>query len=222
MKTEEQKQNSSRTIIAVIAAIAVALAVILGIVYVAGQSSSQDDSGNSAFGSAEGAGSDVVDVDGSNVTWIGDSVSSGLTPDVLRERFPGIQVDSEPGKSFRTLSTDLSEMDSAGNLKDVVVIALGLNGFPDKDGLEETLEQFGGRQYILVYPGGGSSDQTIDVIDQLVAAHPDTVRAADWPGAADKVKDFADDGVHIGEQGANVLADTVAPEISAAQQHLQG
>ncbi|WP_026530846.1 homocysteine S-methyltransferase family protein [Haematomicrobium sanguinis] len=161
-------------------------------------------------------------IDGSNVTWIGDSVSAGFTPDVLEERFPGINVDAKVSRSFRSLGSDISELEASGQLKKIVVIALGINGIAEPEQMQETVQQLGqDRQIILVYPNGGSGQQTIDVFNQIAAEYPDQVQTADWPAAAPKVKDFAQDGVHVGPQGAGVLADTVAPLIVTAQERLR-
>lgn len=223
MPTPQKRTKPWLAIVAIVAAIAITAMIIA--VFVGKYDSPSDGTAESTTQSTTNGGSTdtpAATIEGSDVTWIGDSVSAGLTSDTLKKRFPGVHLDVQVGKSFRTLSQDISDLEGSGNLKSTVVVALGVNGGADEGTMEEIMEQLGqDRQVVLVYPGTSSNQDTIEVFNALAEEFPDQVETVDWPGESSKVKDFADDGVHIGEQGANVLADVVAPKIASAQKNLK-
>jgi hypothetical protein len=168
--------------------------------------------------SDKGSGS----VDGSRVTFIGDSVGVAVKPTLL-ERFPGIDIYAHVNKRLGDLDENFDTVDSAGGLRDIVVVELGTNGTASQDTLDQALDRIGpDRQLIVVIPHGDHDwiAQAADELRDFAAAHPNQVTVADWDSVSAQVTDFAPDGIHPGPQGSGVFADVLEKALQQASQRL--
>lgn len=163
---------------------------------------------------------DAAEITGDRITAIGDSVMLASAPGLL-ERFPGIQVDAAVSRSMYAAPGILRELAAAGELRDVVVVALGTNGSISARTLDDVLQAIGpDRQLILVNAYAPRS--WIDGVNADLAAfarrHP-AVQVADWSDAIAPHPDLlAGDQVHPGAAGGRVFADAVADAVQRAEQ----
>lgn len=150
-------------------------------------------------------------VTGWTITVLGDSVAVA-SAQALLNRFPGIEIDAKVGAQLWDAPTEVAKLRVQGLLRPYVVVALGTNGDVADHVLSEIVSAAGpGHWFTFVTPHGDRA--WIPPVDQkfrTFVAHTPRTALADWDAASSQVRDFADDGIHPGPQGAAVFADTVA------------
>lgn len=155
---------------------------------------------------------------GKDVLVLGDSVTVA-SREGLQDVLPGVAIDARVNRQLSDVAEKLKELDGRGRLRDVVVVALGINSPASPRVLDQALEAIGPRRtLVLVTPHGdrGWLDQLSEDYRQFAAAHPDRVVVADWDAASRRVTDFAQDGIHPGPQGGRIFAETVKDAIQQA------
>lgn len=91
-----------------------------------------------------------VQVSGSQVTAIGDSILVASTPE-LQQALPGIAINAEVGRQFYTGLQVLSQLKAQGQLRKIVVFALGTNGTVTSSEISQLLATVGpDRKIVLV------------------------------------------------------------------------
>ena len=123
-------------------------------------------------------------VTGDQITAVGDSVMLASAPGLL-DLFPGIEVDAAVSRSSWAGPGILQSLDAAGQLRPVVVVALGTNGPLSGDAMEEMAQIVGPHRRLILVNAFAPRDWIPGVNADLAAfaaAHPGVV-VADWSGA---------------------------------------
>jgi len=158
-----------------------------------------------------------VGVPGDRVTAVGDSVMLASAGGLLDE-LPGVQIDAEVSRSMWAGSEIVDRLAAQGALRDYVVVGLGTNGPVDADALQDIYDRVG-RERTLVLVNAFAPRDWIDGVNHDLAAfsrtHPGVV-VADWADAIAPHPDLlAGDGIHPGETGGRIYADTVTTAVDA-------
>lgn len=150
-------------------------------------------------------------ITGSSVTMVGDSVSVAATPP-LQQILPGISIDAMVGRQFSTGLQVLAGIKAAGQLRPVVVFALGTNGSVTPDQLAQLYSLIGPRRLVLVntYEARPWQQQVNSALAAAVSAHPRTTALADWYSAiVNRTNLLWPDGIHPQPAGASLFASLV-------------
>ncbi|MFA4894864.1 MULTISPECIES: acyltransferase family protein [Microbacterium] len=149
--------------------------------------------------------------EGTEITAVGDSVMLASAPS-LYEQFPGITVDAAVSRSIWAGPDILNDLASRGELRENVVMALGTNG-PVDWGVLEQISQAAGKDRNLILVNAHAPRDWIPGVNADLEAFADSHRSvwvADWSGAiAPRTDLLAGDGIHPGEAGGDVFADSV-------------
>jgi hypothetical protein len=91
-----------------------------------------------------------IQVDGQQVTAVGDSVMVASTP-VLQRALPGIYIDAAVGRQFSTGLQVIADLKARGLLRPIVVVGLGTNGTVTRDEISQLFSEIGpNRELVLV------------------------------------------------------------------------
>lgn len=159
-----------------------------------------------------------VAITGSQVTLVGDSVSVASTP-ALQQVLPGISIDAVVGRQFSTGLQVLAGIKAAGQLRPVVVFALGTNGSATAGQIAQLYSIIGPRRLVLVstYEARPWEQQVNSALAAAVAAHPRTTALADWYSAiSGRTGLLWPDGIHPQPSGAAVFAAIVNAAVQKA------
>lgn len=159
-------------------------------------------------------GDDQTQINGDNITVVGDSVALASAP-ILQQKFPGIYIDAAVSRSLGRDGFDtIANLRKTGNLRGIVVVALGTNGYYGTGNLEKFVDELGGRQIILVT--SHAQRQWIppnnDNIRRVAARHTN-IRVAEWDSSIEPHNDELADGIHPGRAGATIYANSIAAAI---------
>ncbi|QEW02108.1 acyltransferase family protein [Microbacterium lushaniae] len=157
-------------------------------------------------------------VQGAEITAVGDSVMLASAP-ALVERFPGIHVDASVSRSMYAAPGILEQLEAAGTLRRYVVVALGTNGSIERSTLQRMREIVGPDRILILVTAHAPRDWIAGVNEELTTfARITGVGLADWAGAVAPRPDvLAGDGIHPGDAGGVLFADTVAGAVDAAE-----
>jgi hypothetical protein len=151
------------------------------------------------------------------VTAVGDSVMLASAGGLLDE-LPGVQIDAEVSRSMWAGSKIIDRLSDQGALRDYVVVGLGTNGPVDSDALQDIYDRVGRDRTLVLVTAFAPRDWIPGVNAELTAfaaSHPGVV-IADWSGAIAPHTDvLAGDGIHPGETGGRIYADTVTHAVDA-------
>ena len=137
---------------------------------------------------------------GERITALGDSVLLAASPQ-LHEQFPGIIVDATVSRQMDAAPELVQAYLSAGQLRDVVVLALGTNGPIDRETLEEVRSIVGPDRMLVLVNVQAPRDWTEGVNQTLeaFAGRYRNVELANWQAAiAPSVGELAEDQIHPG------------------------
>ncbi|MDQ1130382.1 acyltransferase family protein [Microbacterium sp. SORGH_AS_0888] len=166
----------------------------------------------SAASSPSGTPAATTSIVGTDVTAVGDSVMLASAPE-LAAALPGILIDAEVSRQPRTAPQLLADLDAAGDLRRVVVLALGTNGYWGAGTLDGVMQVIGPDRKLVLVTAYAPREWTESVNGgdaQLAAAHPDQVSVADWAAAAAARPDLlGPDGIHPGDEGGALYARTI-------------
>lgn len=158
-----------------------------------------------------------VSVAGDRVTAVGDSVMLASAGGLLAE-LPGVQIDAEVSRSMWAGSRIIDHLSDEGALRDYVVVGLGTNGPVDAEALQDIYDRVGHQRTLVLVTAFAPRDWIPGVNADLAAfaaSHPGVV-LADWSQAIAPHADvLAGDGIHPGETGGRIYADTVAHAVDA-------
>lgn len=143
---------------------------------------------------------------GDRIVAVGDSVLLAAAPE-LQERLPGIRIDASVSRQMWEAPGLVTRLRDRGELRDVVVLALGTNGGFDAAILDEVRELLGpGRQLILVNaqaPRGWITGVNRQ-LSRFAQEYRD-VELSNWYSAIQPELDvLAPDQVHFGGAGARI------------------
>ena len=154
---------------------------------------------------------------GNRVTAVGDSVMLASAGGLLAE-LPGVQIDAEVSRSMWAGSKIIDRLSDQGALRDYVVVGLGTNGPVDTQALQDIYDRVGRERTLVLVTAFAPRDWIPGVNAELTAfaaSHPGVV-IADWSGAIAPHADvLAGDGIHPGETGGRIYADTVTHAVDA-------
>ncbi|MGV3016436.1 acyltransferase family protein [Rothia sp. 88186D007BW] len=164
-----------------------------------------------------------ADIDGSQVTIIGDSVtlaSSGA----LGEALPQALVNAEVSRTSAAALPVVDQMLEAGQVRQVLVFSVTANStfsFEQLEGLKAAVSPKGERKIVLVTGVGPANLTWIEpsnqVIREFAEQNPGTVFIADWQAAAKGHPEYlVSDGVHPQNEGLTVYAQTVKDAVAKA------
>jgi peptidoglycan/LPS O-acetylase OafA/YrhL len=137
---------------------------------------------------------------GDRITALGDSVMLAASPQ-LYEQFPGIIVDATVSRQMDAAPDLVQAYLSAGQLRDVVLLALGTNGPIDLGTLEQVRAIVGPDRMLVLVNVQAPRDWT-DGVNQTIEAFAGryrNVELANWQAAiAPSVGELAEDQIHPG------------------------
>jgi hypothetical protein len=148
---------------------------------------------------------------GTDVTAVGDSVMLASAP-ALQQQFPGIEVDAKVSRSVWAGPRIIDTLESTGNLREHVVVALGTNGSVDEDVLQRIADTVGRNRDLVLVNAYAPRDWIPGVNRDLqsFAAGRLGVVVADWAGAIAPHEDLlAGDRIHPGDAGGRIFAEVV-------------
>ena len=150
----------------------------------------------------------VAPITGNDMTLIGDSVALASAPTLLTQ-FPGIIVDAQISRSLRVGGfEDAAALEAAGNLRRVVVVALGTNGYFGTGNLDKLMAILGNREVIFVtaYAPREWITPNNSAVEAIAAKHSN-VRIARWDQAISARPDgLGPDGIHPNTIGGTIYA----------------
>jgi hypothetical protein len=162
---------------------------------------------------------------GTSVTVIGDSLTT--VPGAgrkLTESLADINLYSEIGRSWAQGLDTLTEVKNAGNLKDVLVFALGTNGGVSQANIESLIAAAAGKNIILmtIYRENVDWLETTNQAINSAATNPN-VKIADWYTLASAHPEwFGTDGTHPSSSGYSAMADLIIEAIDSSGPNLTG
>lgn len=153
---------------------------------------------------------------GKQTTVIGDSVTLASAKGLLAV-LPGIDIRAEIGEQMWDAPDVVGRLQASGELRPVVVIALGTNGDFNSDTIDEVVEAAGPGHVFVFVTAHADRDWIPSVNAKLRGLSDDqrSVAVADWDAAASEVADFASDGIHPGPQGGRAFARVVEDAIAS-------
>ncbi len=156
-------------------------------------------------------------VDSSEVTFIGDSVTVAVS-EKLQRSYPASPVQASVGQQMWDAPEVVRTLKEQKRLGKTVVVALGANGTFTAENLQSVVDAAGeGTRFVLVTAYGPKPwiPDANAQIRAFAAKHPDTVRIAQWDAVAKGATDMAPDGVHPGDQGAELWVKEVTRAIKS-------
>jgi peptidoglycan/LPS O-acetylase OafA/YrhL len=160
----------------------------------------------------------VVPVSGGEISAVGDSVmlaSAGALPST----FPGISINAVVSRQPRSAPDLLSALARAGQLRRVVVLGLGTNGYWGAGTLERVVAAIGPDRILVlvsVYAPRQWTQSVNDYSARIAAAHPRQVALAPWAALIAKQPGLlGPDGIHPGPRGGAVYAQAVEDGLAA-------
>lgn len=144
-----------------------------------------------------------------SVTGIGDSVMLGAA-EALAQQIPGCVIDGKVSRQVQAGLDTAKALDANGQLGDIVLIGLGINGTFSAETGQALLDYLGPDRSVYWITAYGRTvswqDEVNDTIRQLAETNPN-VQLIDWAAAApDHPEWFYDDGIHLRPAGRTAYA----------------
>jgi peptidoglycan/LPS O-acetylase OafA/YrhL len=150
-------------------------------------------------------------IGGDQITAIGDSVMLAAAP-TLYERFPGIYVDAAVSRSIYVAPGMVRALLDAGQLRQVLVLALGTNGPIDRGVLDEIRELIGPKRQMVVVnvQAPRSWTEGVNATLSAFALYYRNVELANWHDTIQpSLGELAGDQIHFGPVGAGIFSGTI-------------
>lgn len=152
----------------------------------------------------------TVDVEGRDISAIGDSVMLASVPE-LEAAFAGIRIDATVSRGLAAGVGVADEQRSSGDLRRVLVVGLGTNGPVQQEDLGSLRKLAGDRPVVLVNAHG--ERDWIPGVNKTLADFAEEHRGvvlADWDGRVESVPGaLAGDGIHPNPSGGAIYAESV-------------
>lgn len=137
-------------------------------------------------------------VDGPHITAIGDSVMLAGSP-ALQAKFPGILINAEISRSMRRGGLEtVQQLQASGQLRAVVIVAFGTNGYFGAGNLDTLIAQLKGHKIVLVTAHADRewTAPNNQEVETAAKKHKD-VSVAEWDQVIASRPDLlAPDGIH--------------------------
>ncbi|WP_237197218.1 acyltransferase family protein [Rothia nasimurium] len=164
-----------------------------------------------------------ANVDGSQVTIVGDSVTLASSI-ALGEAMPQALVNAEVSRTSAAALPVVEQMVDSGQMREVLVLSVTANStftVAQLEQLKASVSPNGERKIVLVTGVGPANLTWIEpsnqVIREFATQNPDTVFVADWQAAAKGHPEYlVSDGVHPQNEGLTVYAQTVKDAVAKA------
>ncbi len=144
---------------------------------------------------------------GSNIDAVGDSVMLASAPELLHV-YPGMHIDAVVSRQMRTLPGIVQQLIDSGQLRQILVVALGTNGSIGISTLQEVHEMIGpNRQMVVVNveeprPWEGEVNSTLA---RFASEYSSNVALSDWYDAiTPHISVLAPDRIHPGGAGGRI------------------
>jgi peptidoglycan/LPS O-acetylase OafA/YrhL len=150
-------------------------------------------------------------IDGNNISAIGDSVMLASTV-ALQTKFPGIAIDAEVSRSLRDNGFDVIDaLKASGQLRPIVVVALGTNGYYGTGSLDMLVDQLKGHTIILVTAHADREWIAPNNNDaRAIASTHKNIALAEWDQAISSHPELlSSDGIHPFGDGDTIYADSI-------------
>jgi peptidoglycan/LPS O-acetylase OafA/YrhL len=159
-------------------------------------------------------------ITGSDITFIGDSVTLAAAP-ALTTQYPGILIDAQISRSLRRGGIeDVQLLQAAGNLRPVVIVALGTNGYYGDGGLDELMALLKGHDVIFV-TAHAPVEWVVPNNQEVRAILPryPAVHIAEWDQAISVHPELlGPDDIHPGPTGGQLYADCIKAALAEIKQ----
>lgn len=150
------------------------------------------------------------------ITAVGDSVMADAA-DSIQKLMPQAYVDAQVGRQGSATPAVLKQLKSQGHLNKIVVLNLGTNGAMSQQTIDDILDVIGpDRQvyWLTAHVPTKPWQQTVNDEITATAKKHKNVHVVDWYSVSEKHSEwFANDNVHMGEQGNNNYARLIAKAI---------
>jgi len=150
-------------------------------------------------------------VGGDQITAIGDSVMLAAAP-TLYEKFPGIYVDAQVSRSIYVAPAMIQALIDSGQLRQVLVLALGTNGPIDGDVLNQIRDLIGPKRQMVVVNVQAPRSWT-DGVNTTLSAFALSYRNVELANWHDTIQpslgELAGDQIHFGPVGAGIFSTTI-------------
>lgn len=161
-------------------------------------------------------------ITGHDIVLVGDSVSLASAPE-LQAEFPGIYIDAAVSRSMRNGGLETVErMIAKKQLRRVLVVSLGTNGYLGDDTVQQLLREVGKNcdiVFVTAHAPVEWIDSNNDYIRQIAKNHPD-VFVAEWDAAINARPELlGPDDIHPGPTGGELYANSIAGAISKIKQN---
>ncbi|WP_237237474.1 acyltransferase family protein [Rothia nasimurium] len=162
-----------------------------------------------------------ANVDGSQVTIVGDSVTLASSI-ALGEAMPQALVNAEVSRTSAAALPVVEQLVDSGQMREVLVLSVTANStftVAQLEQLKASVSPNGERKIVLVTGVGPANLTWIEpsnqVIREFAAQNPGTVFIADWQAAAKGHPEYlVSDGVHPQGEGLTVYAQTVKDAVA--------
>lgn len=137
-------------------------------------------------------------------TAIGDSVMLGAVPQ-LQHVFPAGIINAQESRQVWDAVSVIRDLQVRGDMRNIVVVALGSNGSFRKSSGQELIDALGPERAIYwIAPFGqylNWQESTTRILNEL-AEENENLTILDWPGTASRHTNwFYEDGMHLNEEG---------------------
>lgn len=155
------------------------------------------------------------------MTAVGDSVMLAAVPE-LQTVLPGITINAEVSRQPRSAPQLLEQLEQAGQLRQVVVLGLGTNGYWGTGTLERVLDVIGPDRKLVLVTAFAPQPwvESVNTYDtQIAAAHPAQVVVADWATAISAQPTLlGPDHIHPAAAGGTLYAQTISHALARLSQ----
>jgi peptidoglycan/LPS O-acetylase OafA/YrhL len=161
-------------------------------------------------------------IDGNEISAIGDSVMLASTV-ALQTRFPGITIDAEVSRSLRDNGFDVIDaLKASGQLRPIVVVALGTNGYYGTGSLDTLVDKLSGHKIVLVTAHADREWIAPNNNDaRATASNHKNIAIAEWDQAISTHPDLlSGDGIHPFGEGDAIYADSIETAIRHLPPHI--
>ncbi len=183
--------------------------------------------GQTSFGSGSTGGTATSTVDGTKVTIIGDSITVGAES-TLNSELAGADIHAQVSKRFSGTVSDnktgteiLEELSTSGQLREVLVFALGTNqDWLTQADIDKVLELASSASKIVFVTNHTSTnnyDTNNTLFKQAAADNPSKVVVADWQAIVrGNESQYLSDGTHPNAEGNTKFVEVIKTAIGGA------
>ena len=184
--------------------------------------------GKTSFGAGSTGGTATQGIEGSKITIIGDSITDGAKS-VFNSEIPGVDIHSQVSKMFSGTSSSnptgtqiLEELSSSGQLRDVLVFALGTNqNYVTQTDIDKVLSLASSASKIIFVTNHTTSDNydsNNNLFKKAATDNASKVAIADWQAAirGNESQYLGSDGTHPNSEGNKKFVETIKNAIGGA------